>query len=73
MKVMIEIPDRIKYGIDTGITKNGSIASQIALNAIKNGVVLSEDTEIVKPFIEDVETVKDLLSQESEDVDADSN
>ncbi len=37
MKIVIDIPDRIHYGIEKGITVNGSSASQIVLDAVKNG------------------------------------
>lgn len=40
MKIVIDVPDRILYGIKNGITRNGSVASQIVLNAVKNGTVL---------------------------------
>lgn len=39
-EIMIRIPDRIHYGIENGITKNGSVASQIVLNAVKDGIQL---------------------------------
>jgi len=37
MQILIDIPDRIHYGIEKGITVNGSSASQIVLDAVKNG------------------------------------
>lgn len=37
MQIVIDIPDRIAYGVQNGITKNGSIASKIVLEAVKNG------------------------------------
>lgn len=40
MKIVIDIPDRIHYGIEKGITVNGSRASQIVLDAVKNGTPL---------------------------------
>ena len=40
MQVVIEIPDRIHYGIEHGTVQNGSIASKIVLNAVNNGIVL---------------------------------
>lgn len=40
MKIVIDIPDRIKYGVEKGITVNGSRASQIVLDAVKNGTPL---------------------------------
>lgn len=42
MQIVIDIPDRIKYGIDNDITVNGSQASQIVMDAVKNGIVLSK-------------------------------
>lgn len=42
MKIVIDIPDRIQYGIEIGITVNGSEASQIVLDAVKNGIPLPE-------------------------------
>ena len=39
-KVLIDIPDRIHYGITNGFTVNGSEASQIVLEAVKDGIVL---------------------------------
>ena len=39
-EIVIKIPDRIYYGIENGITKNGSVASQIVLNAVKDGIQL---------------------------------
>ena len=43
MKLIIDIPDRIQYGIEKGITQNGSVASKIVLNAVKDGVRIPED------------------------------
>lgn len=40
MRLVIDIPDRIRYGIEIGITVNGSEASQIVLDAVKNGISL---------------------------------
>lgn len=40
MQLVIELPDRIRYGIEIGITVNGSEASQIVLDAVKNGIPL---------------------------------
>ena len=45
MKLIIDIPDRIHYGIETGITHNGSEACQIVLDAVKNGVLLDKIRE----------------------------
>lgn len=39
-ELVIKIPDRIHYGIVKGITVNGSKASQIVLDAIKDGTPL---------------------------------
>ena len=40
MQIVIDIPERILYGIQNGITRNGSVASQIVLNAVKNSTPL---------------------------------
>ena len=40
MKLIIDIPDRIHYGIEKGITVNGSQASQILIDAVKCGTPL---------------------------------
>ena len=40
MQIVIEIPDRIYYGAKNGITVNGSDASQILIDAIKNSTPL---------------------------------
>lgn len=37
MQIVIDIPERIYYGIEKGITVNGSKASQILIDAVKNG------------------------------------
>ena len=42
MRIVIEIPDRVHYGIEKGITVNGSSASQIVLDAVRNGTPLPE-------------------------------
>ena len=42
MQIVIDIPDRIHYGIEIGITHNGSEACKIVLEAIKNGVPLDK-------------------------------
>lgn len=39
-ELVIKIPDRIHYGIEKGITVNGSSASQIVLDAVKDGTPL---------------------------------
>ena len=39
-EVLIRLPDRVYYGIEKGITVNGSIASQIVLEAVRNGILL---------------------------------
>jgi len=40
MQIVIKIPERIHYGIEKGITVNGSIASQVLIDAVKNGIPL---------------------------------
>ena len=40
IEVVIKIPERIHYGIEKGITVNGSKASQILIDAVKNGIPL---------------------------------
>jgi len=45
-KIIIELPDRILYGIEVGITVNGSEASQIVLNAVKEGTVIPNEATI---------------------------
>lgn len=40
MKLIIDIPDRIHYAIELGITVNGSDASQMLIDAVKNGTPL---------------------------------
>lgn len=40
MQIVIDIPDRIQYGIEKGITANGSEATSIVLEAVKNGTPL---------------------------------
>ena len=42
MKIVIDIPDRIHYAIEKDIVVNGSIASQMLINAVKNGTPLEE-------------------------------
>ncbi len=39
-EVLIRLPDRVYYGIEKGITVNGSAASQIVLEAVRNGILL---------------------------------
>lgn len=39
-ELVIKIPERIHYGIEKGITVNGSKASQILIDAVKNGIPL---------------------------------
>lgn len=48
MQIVIDIPDRIQYGIENGITVNGSEASQIVLDAVKNGTILPKRHEALK-------------------------
>ena len=40
MKIVIDIPDRIHYAIEKDITVNGSKASQMLIDAVKNGTPL---------------------------------
>ena len=40
IELVIAIPERIHYGIEKGITVNGSKASQILIDAVKNGTPL---------------------------------
>lgn len=40
IELVIKIPERIHYGIEKGITVNGSKASQILIDAVKNGTPL---------------------------------
>lgn len=40
VELVIKIPERIHYGIKKGITVNGSKASQILIDAVKNGTPL---------------------------------
>ena len=42
MQIVIDIPDRIHFGIEKGFCANGSDASQIVLDAVKNGKPLSK-------------------------------
>lgn len=41
-KVFIELPDRIQYAIEKGITRNGTGASQILIDAVKCGKVICD-------------------------------
>lgn len=43
IKLVIKIPERIHYGIEKGITVNGSKASQILIDAVKNGTPLPKE------------------------------
>ena len=64
MQIMIDIPDRIHYGIQKGITVNGSEASQILIDAVKNGTPLPKGH---KRLIEDeFITVTDIREDGSE-------
>lgn len=38
VELVIRIPERIYYGVEKGITVNGSKASQILIDAVANGV-----------------------------------
>lgn len=40
IELVIKIPERIHYGIEKGIAVNGSKASQILMDAVKNGTPL---------------------------------
>lgn len=40
MQIVIDIPDRIQFGIEKGFCVNGSDGSQIVLDAVKNGTPL---------------------------------
>ena len=40
IELVIKIPERIHYGIEKGIIVNGSKASQILIDAVKNGIPL---------------------------------
>lgn len=40
IELVVKIPERIHYGIEKGITVNGSKASQILIDAVKNGIPL---------------------------------
>ena len=51
MKILIDIPDRIHYGIEKGITVNGSEASQIVLDAVKNGTPLNDVLDKIRAEI----------------------
>ena len=42
MKYIIDIPERYKYAVEIGMTKNGSIASKVILNAVKDGIPYTE-------------------------------
>ena len=43
VELVIKIPERIHYGVEKGITVNGSIASQILIDAVKNGTPLPKE------------------------------
>ena len=59
MQIVIKIPDRIYYGIENDITVNGSIASQIVLDAVKSGIPLPEghgelkDADVLRDYFWD--------------------
>lgn len=79
MQIVIDIPERIHYGIEKGITVNGSEASQILIDAVKNGIPLEDvKAEIenltyylceVRPrsVIDDVLKILDNIGKESEE------
>lgn len=56
-KIIIDIPDRIQYGIEKGITRNGTEASQIVIDAVKNGISLPNEHGRLK----DVDQILDKL------------
>lgn len=51
MKLIIDIPDRIHYAIKLGITVNGSDASQMLIDAVKNGIPLDKIRAEIKEII----------------------
>lgn len=59
MEIVIKIPDRIQYGIENGITVNGSEASQIVLDAVKNGIPLPKGHGALK----DVDEVMNVMER----------
>ena len=72
MKLIVELSDRIKYGIDTGITKNGSIACKVALNAIKNGIEIKSCNDVInRKEVKEafIHWYSDLLESHKEDQD----
>ena len=65
-EIVIKIDDRIHYGITNGFTVNGSEASRIVLEAVKNGTELPKghkeliDTkELIQGFVKAGENMKD--------------
>ena len=57
MKLIIEIPDRIHFGIEKGFCVNGSDASQIVLDAIKNSTPIPDNATVC-----DIEQIRDEIS-----------
>ena len=73
MKLIIDIPDRIHYGIENGITVNGSQASQILMDSVKYGIPLEDIKAEIKEeknfAYADFERYKvECLGQDWEDV-----
>lgn len=57
MQIVIDIPDRIYYGAKNGITVNGSDASQILIDAVKNSTPLPKGHGDLKD-VSDIEWAK---------------
>lgn len=58
VELVIRIPERIYYGVEKGITVNGSKASQILIDAVANGTPLPKGHGALKDVDElDVTTV----------------
>lgn len=53
MKYIIDISERHKYAVEMGMTQNGSIASKVILNAVKDGVPYEEIPR--KELIKDIQ------------------
>lgn len=47
VELVIKIPERIHYGIEKGITVNGSKASQILIDAVKNGKPIPKGHRVI--------------------------
>lgn len=61
IELVIKIPDRIHYGIEKGITVNGSEASQIVLDAVKNGTPLPKGHGRLKDEDEVIKAIEDRV------------